>query len=87
MWRNLAEPRVREEEVNVAVMGNRFVDLPAEFSTEQKIDLMIQTFFAVAREKTCCRTLRICIHPDNVTEIDFGNYPTIMEHLAKRPVI
>ena len=87
MWRNLAEPRVREEEVNVAVMGNRFVDLPAEFSTEQKIDLMIQTFFAVAREKTCCRTLRICIHPDNVTEIDFGNYSTIMEHLAKRPVI
>ena len=87
MWRNLAEPRMREEVVNVAVMGNRFVDLPAEFSTEQKIDLMIQTFFAVAREKTCCRTLRICIHPDNVTEIDFGNYSIIMEHLSKRPVI
>ena len=87
MWRNLAEPRVREEVVNVAVMGNRFVDLPAEFSTEQKIDLMIQTFFAVAKEKACCRTLRICIHPDNVTEIDFGNYPVIIEHLAKRPVI
>lgn len=87
LWRNLAEPRIREEVVNVAVMGNRFVDLPAEFSTEQKIDLMIQTFFAVAREKACCRTLRICIHPDNVTEIDFANYPVIMEHLAKRPII
>jgi len=87
MWRNLSEPLVREDEVNVAVMGNRFVDLPAEFSTEQKIDLMIQTFFAVAREKACCRTLRICIHPDNVTDIDFGTYPTVIAHLAKRPII
>ena len=87
LWLNLAEPLLREETVNVAVMGNRFVDLPAEFSTEQKIDLMIQTFFAAAREKTCCRTLRICIHPSNVSEIDFENYPTIIAHLAKRPVI
>ncbi|MBQ3717200.1 MAG: hypothetical protein II901_02290 [Paludibacteraceae bacterium] len=87
LWHNLANPRIREEVVNVAVMGNRFVDLPAEFSTEQKIDLMIQTFFAAAREKACCRTLRICIHPDNVTDIDFGNYPVIIEHLAKRPII
>lgn len=87
MWRNLAAPTIREEVVNVAVMGNRFVDLPAEFSTEQKIDLMIQTFYAVAREKACCRTLRICIHPDNVTDIDFGSYPVVMAHLAKRPVV
>ena len=87
MWRNLSEPRVREEVVNVAVMGNRFVDLPVEFSTEQKIDLMIQTFFMMAREKSCCRTLRICIHPDNVADINFGTYPLIIAHLAKRPVI
>lgn len=87
MWRNLADPRIRGEELNVAVMGNRFVDLPAEFSTEQKIDLMIQTFFAVAREKSCCRVLRICVHPNNIAEIDFEHYPTIIEHLAKRPVI
>lgn len=87
MWRNLASPTIREEVVNVAVMGNRFVDLPAEFSTEQKIDLMIQTFFATAREKACCRTLRICIHPDNVTDIDFYSYPAVIAHLAKRPVI
>ena len=87
MWRNLADPRIRGEELNVAVMGNRFVDLPAEFSTEQKIDLMIQTFFAVAREKACCRVLRICVHPNNIAEIDFAHYPIIMEHLAKRPVI
>lgn len=87
MWRNLADPRIRGEELNVAVMGNRFVDLPAEFSTEQKIDLMIQTFFAMAREKACCRTLRICVHPNNISEIDFEHYPVIIEHLAKRPVI
>ena len=87
MWRGLADPRVRHEVVNVAVMGNRFVDLPAEFSTEQKIDLMIQTFFASAREKACCHTLRICVHPNNVTDIDFEQYPVIIEHLAKRPVI
>ncbi len=87
MWNNLAEPTLREEVVNVAVMGNRFVDLPAEFSTEQKIDLMIQTFFAVAREKACCRTLRICVHPTNVTDIDFSTYSVIIAHLAKRPVI
>jgi len=87
MWRNLSEPRIRRDVVNVAVMGNHLVDLPAEFSTEQKIDLMIQTFFAEARTKTCCRTLRICVHPDNVSEIDFDAYPTIIAHLAKRPVI
>ena len=87
MWRNLSEPRNRHDEINVAVMGNKFVDLPAEFSTEQKIDLMLQTFFAVAREKSCCRVLRICVHPDNAPDIDFEKYPVIIEHLAKRPVI
>lgn len=87
LWSNLSNPNIKEDEVNVAVMGNRFVDLPAEFSTEQKIDLMIQTFFIAAREKACCRTLRICVHPNNVSEIDFEHYPTIIKHLAKRPVI
>lgn len=87
MWRNLSDPRNRNDEINVAVMGNKFVDLPAEFSTEQKIDLMVQTFFAVAREKLCCRVLRICVHPDNAPDIDFEKYPVIIEHLAKRPVI
>lgn len=87
MWYNLSDPRRRHDIVNVAVMGNKFVDLPAEFSTEQKIDLMIQTFFAVAREKNCCRVLRICVHPDNAPDIDFEKYPVIIEHLAKRPVI
>lgn len=87
MWRNLSAPRIRNEEINVAVMGNKFVDLPAEFSTEQKIDLMIQTFFIVAREKRICRTLRICIHPSNVADVNFDNYATIIEHLSKRPVI
>ncbi len=87
MWRNLSNPLNRNDVVNVAVMGNKFVDLPAEFSTEQKIDLMIQTFFAVARETSCCRVLRICVHPDNAPDIDFEKYPVIIEHLAKRPVI
>ncbi len=87
MWRNLAKARTRSEIINVAVMGNKFVDLPAEFSTEQKIDLMIQTFFAAARDKACCRTLRICVHTDNVNEVDFEHYPIIIEHLAKRPII
>ena len=87
MWRNLAQAQIRSEVINVVVMGNKFVDLPAQFSTEQKIDIMIQTFFAAAREKTCCRTLRICVHPNNVSEIDFAHYPIIIEHLAKRPVI
>jgi hypothetical protein len=87
MWYNLSDPRRRNDIINVAVMGNKFVDLPAEFSTEQKIDLMIQTFFAVAREKNCCRVLRICVHPDNAPDIDFEKYPIIIAHLAKRPVI
>ncbi|MBO5619959.1 MAG: hypothetical protein J5902_08260 [Paludibacteraceae bacterium] len=87
MWRNLADPRLRHDTVNVAVMGNSFVDLPPEFSTEQKIDLMLQTFFSSAREKKCCATLRICVHPNNVSDIDFEHYPVIMEHLAKRPII
>ena len=87
MWTNLANPKIRQDEIDVAVMGNRFVDLPAEFSTEQKIDLMLQTFFMVAREKTCCHTLRVCVHTTNVTEVDFQNYATIIKHLAKRPML
>ena len=87
MWKNLAAPTLRQDIINVAVMGNRFVDLPSDFSTEQKIDMMIQTFFAVARKKACCRTLRICVHESNMVEVDFPRYDVIIEHLAKRPVI
>ena len=87
MWRNLSAPTIRQDELNVAVMGNRFVDLPAEFSTEQKIDIMVQTFFVAAKQKACCRTLRICVHPNDVADIDFASYPIIMKHLARRPVL
>ena len=87
MWKNLAAPTLRQDVINVAVMGNRFVDLPSDFSTEQKIDMMIQTFFAVARKKACCRTLRICVHESNMVEVDFPRYDIIIEHLAKRPII
>lgn len=87
MWRGLASPIIRQETVNVAVMGNKFVDLPAEFSTEQKIDLMLQTFFMVQKERSCCKTLRICVHESNMAEVDFPNYHIIIDHLAKRPII
>lgn len=87
MWRNLSSPFVRQDTINVAVMGNRFVDLPADFSTEQKIDLMIQTFFAIAKEKTCCKTMRICVHESNIAEVDFPHYELIISHLARRPII
>lgn len=85
MWMGLAQSNLRHDEVNVAVVGNRFVDLPTDFTTEQKIDMMVQTFFAVAREKKCCTTLRICVHDSNVLDVDFAHYPTVLEHLAKRP--
>lgn len=85
MWESLSKPNVREEVVNVAVMGNQFIDLPSDFTTEQKIDIMLQTFFVFARHHTTCKTLRICVHEKNATEVDFYHYPTIIEHLAKRP--
>jgi len=87
MWKNLSAPTLRQDVVNVAVMGNRFVDLPSDFSTEQKIDMMIQTFFAATRKKSCCRTLRICVHESNMVEVDFPRYEIIIDHLAKRPII
>lgn len=85
MWKNIAKPTIRQSEINVAVIGNRFIDLPADFTTEQKIDLMVQTFFSVARESKGCDTLRICVHDSNVLDVDFAHYPTVLEHIAKRP--
>lgn len=85
MWENISKPNIREEVMNVAVMGNQFVDLPSDFTTEQKIDIMLQTFFMFARNHTTCKTLRICVHEKNALEVDFYHYPTIIEHLAKRP--
>lgn len=85
MWEGLSRPNVREEVINVAVMGNQFIDLPSEFTTEQKIDIMVQTFFVFARQHTTCKTLRICVHDKNAPEVDFYHYPAILEHLAKRP--
>ena len=87
MWRELAAPAVRQEVINVTVMGNKFVDLPADFSIEQKIDLMIQTFFIASREKTCCKTLRICVHDNDISSVDFPHYHTIIDHLARRPIL
>lgn len=85
MWEGLSKPNIRHEVVNVAVMGNQFVDLPSEFTTEQKIDIMLQTFFVYARQHTTCKTLRICVHEKNAMEVDFFHYPVIIEHLAQRP--
>lgn len=85
MWDSLSKPNIRQEVINVAVMGNQFIDLPSEFTTEQKIDIMVQTFFVYARQHTTCKTLRICVHDKNAPEVDFYHYPAIIEHLAKRP--
>ena len=63
MWRNLSNPINRNDIVNVAVMGNKFVDLPAEFSTEQKIDLVRQATKDLKGVKVInydCLTVEIC---------------------------
>ncbi|MCQ2077624.1 MAG: DUF6430 domain-containing protein [Bacteroidaceae bacterium] len=85
MWDSVSKSKIREEVINVAVIGNQFIDLPADFTIEQKIDIMVQTFFVFARNHTTCKTLRICVHEKNAAEVDFYHYSTIIEHLAKRP--
>lgn len=87
MWTNLTKPHIRRSEINVAIMGNHFIDLPSDFTVEQKIDIMLQTFFSVARHHHGCKTLRICVHDSDAMQVDFAHYSTIMEHLAKRPVL
>jgi len=87
MWENLSKANVRQEEINVVVMGNKFVDLPSEYSTEQKIDIMVQTFFIHARQHNFCKTLRICVHENDALQVDFYHYPVILDHLSKRPEI
>lgn len=87
MWENLSKANIRQDEINMVIMGNKFVDLPSEYSTEQKIDIMTQTFFVQAQKHNICKTLRICIHQNDVMQVDFHNYPVIFDHIAKRPAI
>lgn len=87
MWDNVSKANVRQDEINVVIMGNKFIDLPSEYSTEQKIDIMVNTFFIRARQHNFCKTLRICVHENDALQIDFYNYPIIFDHLSKRPEI
>ena len=87
MWRNLADPRVKTKDdlINVAVMGNRFLDFPLSYNVTQKIGYMLEAFFEVAKEKKCCRTLRICIGKDDTADIDFANIDAIIKYVEGRP--
>ena len=91
MWHNLSLSLHRRNEVNgrnvvnVAVMGNKFVCFPSDYTIEHKVDVILQEFFAASKKGNICDTLRICIHPMNADDFGFHYYNKIIQHIATRP--
>lgn len=85
MWQNLSLSLHRRSVVNVAVMGNKFVSFPSDYTIEHKVDVILQEFFAASKKGKICDTLRICIHPLNADDFGFHYYNKIIQHIATRP--
>ena len=89
MWCELSNSKYKNNNstINIAVMGNKFVRFPSEYTIEHKVEVILQEYFTVIKKLgKVCDTLRICIHPNDAESFGFYYYDRIIRHIATSPV-
>lgn len=83
LWLSLCKQGMDKSVVNIPAFGNKIVNIATNaFTIDQKIGLIIQSYFKGLKRTRLFETLRICIHESDAKHLDLEKWQTtLLPHL------
>lgn len=79
MWKNLGKQGVDKAVLNIPAFGNKIVNVATNgFTIDQKIGLIVQSYFKALKENRLFETLRICVHESEADKLDMDNWENVL---------
>lgn len=79
LWQSLCRQGIDKSIVNIPAFGNKIVNIATNgFTIDQKIGLIVQSYFKGLKQNRLFETLRICIHESDAKNIDLEKWQTTL---------
>lgn len=79
LWVSLCKQGIDKSIVNIPAFGNRIVNIATNsFTIDQKIGLIVQSYFKALRRTRLFETLKICIHESDAKNLDLEKWQTTL---------
>lgn len=82
-WASCGKARIDRTTLNITTFGNKIVNISNNgFTIDQKLGLILQSYFKATKEYRLFDTLRICIHETDAPKLDLSAWETaVIPHL------
>ena len=79
LWKSLGKQGMDKTALNIPAFGNRIVNVANNaFTIDQKIGLIVQSYFKAMKTNRLFETLRICIHDYDAKNLDLQKWKDIL---------
>ena len=79
LWVSLGKQGLAKSVVNIPAFGNKIVNVSTNgFTINQKIGLIVQSYFKALKHQRLFETLRICIHESDAKNINLQEWETVL---------
>lgn len=79
LWMSLCKQGIDKSIVNIPAFGNKIVNIATNsFTIDQKIGLIVQSYFKGLKRARLFETLRICIHESDAKNLDLEKWQTTL---------
>lgn len=79
LWKSLGKLSVEKSVVNIPAFGNKIVNVANNsFTIDQKIGLIIQSYFKSMKKNRLFETLKICIYESDAKNLDLEKWDNVL---------
>ena len=79
LWDSLVKSGIEKTTLNIPAFGNKIVNISNNgFTIDQKIGLIVQSYFKALKSHRLFETLRICIHESDAKKMDLDKWEKVL---------
>ena len=82
LWVSLGKLGLKKEVLNIPAFGNKIVNVASDdFTIDQKIGLIVQSYLKTKGKRFLFENLKICIHKSDAKNLDLSKWESIFPYL------
>lgn len=79
LWKSLGKMGFEKSIVNIPAFGNKIVNVATNgFTIDQKIGLILQSYFKAMKGHRLFETMRVCIHESDAKNLDLAKWESVL---------